>query len=225
MASIRKRPRAKKDVWVVDYRDGAGKRHLVTCGTRREAERVQAEKTLEGRQGHLSPVADQNITVRAYARRWLGLVAPTIKPKTQRSYEQNLRLHILPELGAVPVTRLRIGLLRSFLLGKLSSGLSRNTIRIVRATLSVMLSAAVDDELLIANPAFGLGRKLGRRQAVHEEPRAMTAEQLERFLRAAAQSDGRHYPFITAAGPHGPADRRGSWPQLGYVLDSSSPNR
>ena len=66
-----------------------------------------------------------------------------------------------------------------------------------------MLSAAVDDELLIANPAFGLGRKLGRRPDAHEEPRAMTAEQLDRFLRAAVQHDQRHYPLY-AVGTHGP---------------------
>ena len=59
-----------------------------------------------------------------------------------------------------------------------------------------MLSAAVDDELLIAHPVFGFARKLGRRPDAHEEPRAMTAEQLERFLRLAAQSDRRHYPLF-----------------------------
>jgi integrase len=196
MASIRRRKRKKKDVWVVDYRDGAGRRHVVTCRTRREADIVQAQKTLESRQVSLSPVVDPHSTVRAYAGRWLRLLAATVKPKTLRSYEQNLRLHILPALGGVRVAQLRVGLLRSFLLEKLGSGRSRNTIRIVRATLSAMLSAAVDDELLIANPAFGLGRKLGRRRAVHEEPRVMTGEQLERFLRAATESDGRHYPLL-----------------------------
>ena len=204
MASIRRRKRAKKDVWVVDYRDGAGKRHVVTCRTHREAEGVQAEKTLESRQGHLLPVVDTNITVRGYARRWLGLVAPTIKPKTRRSYEQHLRIHILPALGAIPITHLRVGPLRSFLLEKLGSDLSANTVRIMRATISAMLSAAVDDELLVANPAFGLGRKLGRRRPdAHEEPRAMTAEQLERFLRAAVQHDPRHYPLFMLLGRTG----------------------
>ena len=99
MASIRKRRRAKKDVWVVDYRDGAGRRHLVTRRTRRDAEEVQAQKTLESRQGSPVSVVDAGITVRAYARRWLAQVAATVKPKTWHSYEQNLRLHILPALG------------------------------------------------------------------------------------------------------------------------------
>ena len=148
MASIRRRKRKKKDVWVVDYRDGAGRRRVVTCRTRREADIVQAQKTLESRQVSLSPVVNPNSTVRAYAGRWLRLVAATVKRKTLRSYEQNLRLHILPALGGVRVAQLRVGLLRSFLLEKLGSGLSRNGIRIVRATLSAMLSAAVDDELL-----------------------------------------------------------------------------
>ena len=198
MASIRKRRRAKRDVWVVDYRDGAGRRHLVTCRTRRDAEEVQAQKTLESRQGSPLAVVEPSITVRAYGRRWLGQVAAAIKPKTLRGYEQNLRLHILPALGAVPVARLRVGLLRSLLVEKLGVGLSRNTVRLIHATVRAMLSAAVDDGILVANPAFGLGRKLklGKRADADEPIRAMTAEQLDRFLRAAAQHDPRHYPLF-----------------------------
>ena len=205
MASIRKRKRAKKDVWVVDYRDGAGRRRLVTCRTRRAAEDVQAQKTLESRHGGPVSVVDTGITVRAYGRRWLSQVAVTVKPKTWRSYEQNLRLHILPALGAVPVARLRVGLLRSLLLDKLGEGLSRNSVRIIHATVRAMLSAAVDDGVIVANPAFGLGRKLklGRRLAADDEARAMTAEQLERFLRIASCQDQRHYPLFLLLGRTG----------------------
>ena len=205
MASIRKRRRAKKDVWVVDYRDGAGRRHLVTCRTRREAEDVQAQKTLESRQGGPVSVVDAGITVQAYGRRWLGQVAATVKPKTLRSYEQNVRLHIVPALGAVPVARLRVGLLRSLLVEKLGAGLSRNTVRIIHATVRAMLSAAVDDGVIVANPAFGLGRKLklGRRLAADDEVRAMTADKLDRCLRIAACDDQRHYPLFLLLGRTG----------------------
>lgn len=66
MACIRKR----RGKWVVDYRDAAGVRRWVTRETRREAEALYAEKIKEARQSTL-PAVDPDITVSAYAERWL----------------------------------------------------------------------------------------------------------------------------------------------------------
>lgn len=95
MASIRKRKRAKQDVWIVDYEDVAHVRHRVTCRTRQEAEDVLAEKIQESRQAPL-PGADEHVTLADYATRWLQEIAVDVKPRTLGGYEQNLRLHLLP---------------------------------------------------------------------------------------------------------------------------------
>ena len=92
MACIRKR----RGKYVVDYRDGAGIRRWVTCETRRDAETVLLDKAREARQP-TRPAVDPNITVSDYAERWLREVEVTIKPKTRRSYDSALRLHILPD--------------------------------------------------------------------------------------------------------------------------------
>ena len=109
MACIRKR----RGKYVVDYRDGAGIRRWVTCETRREAETVLLDKAREARQP-TRPVVDPNITMSAYAERWLQEIAVTIKPKTQKSYGSALRLHILPALGSTKVRMLQKGRIKSF---------------------------------------------------------------------------------------------------------------
>jgi integrase len=61
--------------------------------------------------------------------------------------------------------------------------------------LQPMLSAAVDDEVISANPAAGLHRRfriLARRRDVSERIRALTADEIRRFLRTA----WRLYPHL-----------------------------
>src|SRR5215813_6792264 len=100
MACIRKR----RGKYVVDYRDGAGARRWVTCETKRQAEDVLSEKLRESRQ-HARLAVDPHVTVADYAKRWLGFVGATLKPRTLRSYDDTLRLHILPELGQTKLCR------------------------------------------------------------------------------------------------------------------------
>src|SRR6267143_3823846 len=139
MACIRKR----RGQWVVDYRDGGGIRRWRTVGTKKAAEDFLAKTIPEVRQGKraLVPVT---ITVAAYADRWLRLIASTVKPRTLVSYASTLRLHLLPAFGAWRVQQLNKGAIKAMLADKLASGLSRNTLRIMHATLRAMLRAAVD---------------------------------------------------------------------------------
>src|SRR2546422_10698630 len=100
MACVRKR----RGKWVVDYGDAAGVRRWVTCETRREAEDVRDSKRREARQA-TRPVVDPDITVIAYAERWLGLLAVGVKPRTLTMYRSYLNLHLLPVFGATKVRR------------------------------------------------------------------------------------------------------------------------
>ena len=190
MASIRRRRREGQDVWLVDYRDAGGRRHRLTATTRAEAEDLLADKIRESRQpGAFS--ADREITVRDYHDRWLRVVAQEIKPRTLMGYRQQFRLHILPALGRVRVRELHRGTIKAFLIDKRAGGLGKNSVRLIRAALSAMLSSAVDDAIIAANPALRLGLKLrgqpdrltpvDRQQAI----RPMAAAELAAFLEAA----------------------------------------
>jgi integrase len=117
VACIRKR----RGKYVVDYRDGAGIRRWVTCETRREAETVLLDKARDAGQP-TRPSVDPNITVSAYAERWLREVEVTIKPKTRKSYDSALRLYILPALGLTKVRMLQKGRIKSLPVERLRPG-------------------------------------------------------------------------------------------------------
>ena len=134
----------------------------------------------------------------AYAEHWLREIAVTIKPKTQKSYGSALRLHILPALGSTKVRMLQKGRIKSFLVERLRQGkvrtiaegevtkevrlpLARDSVRIIHATLRALLNAAVDDGVIITNPADKLGRTLRlvvNAKTRQEEVKAMTRDQL-----------------------------------------------
>jgi integrase len=198
MACIRKR----RGKWVVDYRDAAGFRRWVTCTAKREAEAILGDRLRESRP-RTRPSVDPSITTGNYADRWLTLIAATVKPRTLESYQQTLRNHLLPAFGKICVRDLTKGRIKDFLATKLRSGLSRNTVRIIHATLRAMMNAAVDDGAILANPANRLGRQLRlvtAPAARQEEIKAMTREQLVRFLAAAARAvPGMHALFLLMA--------------------------
>src|SRR2546427_15306 len=184
MACVRKR----RGKWVVDYRDGAGVRRWVTCETRREAEDVRDEKRREGRQA-TRPVVDPDITVAAYSERWLGLLAG-VKPRTRTMYRSYLRVHVLPALGATKVRQLAKGRIKEFLAEKFRRGFSRASVELMYAVLHGMLNAAIEDGVILQNPADRVLRQLRlsrRPSARQDEIKAMTREQLAAFLAAAGR--------------------------------------
>ena len=195
MAGIWKRK--DRDAWVVDYTDATGRRHRLVAPTRERAEDLLAEKIKESRQA--APVCDDpDITVAEYAARWHDAVALEVSPRTLASYRQITTLYILPTLGELKLRGLHRGHIRALLIQKAKepspktkTGLKKNTLRLIRACLSAMLGAALEDGLLISNPALQVVRR--RKKHVHsitalerrKSIRAMSAEQLAAFLGAA----------------------------------------
>src|SRR5262245_41354694 len=206
MASIRRRGRAKRNVWVVDYRDGAGVRRRITAATREAAEDLLAEKIREGRQP--SPAAaDREITLAAYAERWLGQVSVDLRGYTPTSYKETLDRYILPVLGRVKVRALHRGMLKDLLAQRRAQGLSKNTVRLVRSVLSVLLGDAVDDGIILTNPALQMGRRRRKRADSLTQTerlrkiRPMSSAQLATFLAVARRAEHRrfHPLFLTLA--------------------------
>jgi integrase len=81
--------------------------------------------------------------------------------------------------------------------------LARNTVRNIHAILRAMLKAAVDDGVLLSNPAEKLGRQLRlvmSKATRQEEIEAMSREQRQLFLDTAAHVESRYFPlFLTLA--------------------------
>jgi integrase len=80
------------------------------------------------------------------------------KQATIDSYESILDNHLKPVFGNVRLDQISRKDIKAFIIKKQNSGLSPNTVRIMRAYLSSVLTQAVDDELIDANPAANTGR-------------------------------------------------------------------
>jgi hypothetical protein len=55
-------------------------------------------------------------TVETFLTKWLReIVQPSTRPKTDRSYEQMVRVHLIPALGRKKLAKLGIGDVRTFM--------------------------------------------------------------------------------------------------------------
>lgn len=144
------------------------------------------------------PTASSKQTFASYADDWLKLGEKSRKPTTHRFYEFNLRLHVLPVLGPKLLGTISRADCRAVLAEAQKKTLRRNSLHGIQRTLSAVLSGAVEDGVLQANPAFRLGRHL--RQT--DEPRVMTPwtrEDAKTFLDSVqASCPDYHVLFLTA---------------------------
>src|SRR5262249_15544060 len=178
MACIRKR----RGNHVVDWRDAWGRRHWASFKTRREA-KAKLGEVLRAAHQTSRPVVDPTITVLRYAERWEKTVAATAKGRTAETYGRVLRLHILPRLGPTRGAAVHRAQIKALLVEQLATR-ARGTVKLTLAVLRALLSAAVDDGIILANPADRLGRalKLARPAvAEQEEIKAMSRPQVAAF--------------------------------------------
>lgn len=77
-----------------------------------------------------------------------------------------------------------------------NKGLSRNTIRIVHATLRAILNSAVEDGVLAANPAARVGRFTKSKAERQGDINPLTREELVIFLNTVREHSPAHYVFF-----------------------------
>lgn len=141
--------------------------------------------------GDLSLLGGDTESFKTYAARWLTDGEGSRKATTHRFYAFNLELHIYPTLGAVPVGSINRGHCRSAIAAGRAKKLKESSLLGVQRTLSAVLTQAVEDGLLAANPAFRMGRYIRRGDA----PR--------RFLEPLTPAEAHH--FLTVVEKHWPA--------------------
>ena len=140
-----------------------GRRKAKRVGDRDSARRVaQAiRERLALGDLHLEP-SDDRPCLQLYAERWLEQATGSLKASTVGFYRGNLAQHVLPVLGTRLVSSIRRADCRLLVTDCRAKGLALATVRGIARTLSAVLSAAVEDEILQANPALRLGRHLRR---------------------------------------------------------------
>jgi integrase len=208
------RPRQNRGKWEVDCRAIPGWTPRRAVFDTEEAAHYYASHVLQRiGQGLLPDQSPQPLTVREYSVRRLAVWKTQLAARTVRGYEHCLTRHVLPVLGDLPVREIRRSHVKALLEAKQaelyvprpahrSAGsapeagdqgrpYAKHTIRLIRATLSTLLTDAADDGLLPENPVFGLGKKRkgvpgvltkGDRTA---KIRPLSREQRDRLLEAA----------------------------------------
>src|SRR5262249_9808842 len=127
-------------------------------------------------------------------------LAMAVRESTPESYELNFRLHIPPELGALPLKQITRGRGKKFVAnltqkehsrivkvkttdaqGKtvteektVTRAYSKTTIRIILAELCAVLNHAKEDGHIAENPATRLSKFYKRAKTVHEEVQPLT---------------------------------------------------
>ena len=144
MSSIRKRQWTtpagdKRAAWVIDYRDAAGIRRSKQFARKKDAEAWSVNALAEVQRGVHTPDS-VSITVAKAAADWLdGVRASDREPTTIASYEQHIRLHIVPRCGALKLSQITAPKVRALLddwLADLSRPMATRVFRSFKAILT-----------------------------------------------------------------------------------------
>jgi len=125
----------------IGYEDGRRVRKHVMGHSRAEVKDKMA--ALMRAHKEQRPIPDQRAKVGPYLRRWLDEVAkPTLRASTYDSYDDILRLHLVPGLGHLALAKLTPADVQVFLTRKLEGGLSPRRVQYIHAVLRRALVTA-----------------------------------------------------------------------------------
>lgn len=172
----------KKQAWVADYVDQAGKRHIKSFDRKKDADAFEAGAKVEVAEG-IHTADSTSITVAQAAALWLetclqvGLEATTID-----AYRQHVELHIKPFIGSVKLSQINIAAVRDFE-DRLRAGdpsgegargakpRSPAMVKRVRTSLGAILADAQERGLLARNVVRDLRARRTRGKEKHAEKR------------------------------------------------------
>ena len=182
--------RRKDGRWVGELHlgyDGPHRRRVLFYGST-QAEALSKLSQAKRRLADGRAPADSNLTLERYLHDWLdqSIEPSTLRPTTKASYRYMVERHIVPELGAVPLRRLRATDIRRLLKAKKEERLSDRTRQLVHATLRRALGEAERLDLVARNVATLVDAPRPRRDETKVHP--LTLEQVRRLLDAAASS-------------------------------------
>ena len=150
---IRRRSKSSWEICVDIGRDQHGKRlrkYVNVKGRKADAERRLRELVSAMDSG--APIDEHKGTLSEFMRRWLeDQVKTTTRPKTQVSYEALTRLHIEPQVGHLPLSKLSPSDVQRVVAGVLDKGLSQATARRAYSVLHGALTCALRWGLITRN--------------------------------------------------------------------------
>ena len=199
---VREKPKGSGIWWV--FVDHQGKRKAKKIGTDKKladdvARKIGARLTL-GDLDLSKPEEERVPTFREYAALWLeGYVKPLMKPATYQRYEVILRKYLNPAIGSMLVTEIKRADIRALLLKLHRQGQSRSSICLARDVISGPMNQAVDDELIPANPAKGLLKRMKIERDRRSAMDPFNSDEVILFLETCSVKYPDWYPFFLAA--------------------------
>jgi integrase len=135
----------------------------------------QIRERLAGTEFQLTPKHDQQ-TLETYALAWIATLTGNLKASTIRFYTDHLQRHIIPILGSRLIGNLSRADCREVITTVRGKGLRLSTVKGIARTLSTLLSQAVEDDKLPANPALRMGRYLRGGDEIEPHVQVLTRE-------------------------------------------------
>lgn len=138
------------------------------------------------------------VTLDQYAKTFLQRIEQTRKHTTLADYWKILDRDILPVLKGLDLQAITREKVKALATACLTKGQSPKTVQNIIRCLSSLLSHAVEDELLTANPALKPGKFLPKIQKRHKIT-PLTREEVAHLLKTAKVKLHRYYPLFLCA--------------------------
>lgn len=197
--SIRKRewmtPKGEpKTAWLVDYRDSAGKRRAKQFARKKDADAFLTAASWEVSQGTHTPDRE-SITVEKAGENWIARgQREELEKSTLKGYDEHVRLHINPRLGAKRLNQLTKPMVEEFRDHLLDAGRSRAMAGKILRSLSSLLTEAHRVGFVAQNVARGITvKRSGRDKAKIVPP---TKDHMRRLIASASAARPMDLPLM-----------------------------
>lgn len=196
--TVRQKVRGKRKPWWIFIAHN-GRRKSIKVGDKAAAEALASKIREKLKAGDLQMASKRRIpTFGEYAQTWLSGYGETqLKYSTRSSYLSVFRNH-LDYLSEKPLNQITRTDIRELIFAKLKDGHAANTVAHIKALVSSILTHALDEGLIKANPASRLGRLIKTKERKADiDP--LTREEAQAFLASLQEHYPQHYPFFLCA--------------------------
>jgi integrase len=180
----------------VKWRREDGTQGSRTFRTKKEATVFDAQVTLDDGNARGITTEQRKVTFAKVAATWTGLKDFSHSSNTKRRRDQILRLHVLPELGQLPIRSIKTSHLRTLVASWQRKGLAPYTIRNHIANIRPIFKLAMNDGIITKDPCQGLelDRPSGRKAVI------LDPEQCQVLLGAVSDHYRRMFYTLLATG-------------------------
>ena len=194
--TVRQKTKGKGQSWWV-FVAHQGRRISKLVGDKQAAEKVASTIRAKLQLGEFNFEDEKPVrTFKEYADSWIKVTVPaTCKASTLRDYQDILNHHILPIFKDNRITELTRGKIKDFLLDKINKGYAKSTVSHMKDVVSGILNKALDDEVILANPALRIGKMLLKKDG-KVFINSLTASELDHLMETANDHFPEHFTLM-----------------------------